>query len=552
MATPITLNLTDGSKAWKEIQSAIRKTLQINNASLQSQAQQDLQTQATAVSDGTVLEMTSSQLNGPVTGFQIPTVNELFAPLRTIVQQPDYFPCGPSNPFVGTPYVAPPTSSSSPPSGSPPSSPPLDPQFCYVIQRLMYLALQPEFANTLKPYKNYEDATLEDEALGQLEKAIVADIDNSFTTADMLNALSKAWQVQTNPTSPPTTLMIQPAISVSLYNQVQAWLKDVSNDTEISDTAAVYISTLTGENSTVFPPPTGKTFLENLSNLLYANINTQLRKTVAASTNNPQSPTDATNVATSAVISDTQSVINIQPNVQKGIQETIMQQLAGVGQQGMLLADIYDLETALGLQQYSTSLIGSLPTYVANLSTASAQATALAQGFNSAELAIDNFSGAWSTAYDIINQNAQLSSGTGGQNNINIQLQNAYNGTKSPYSKDYLDSVVGSQGSQGILVNVEDYFTNISVQLAGLNFYAQSVLVQQPTQGQVNTLVSSISDQVTTDIAAVQQSLTTYASNLKSWISTEEVVESHGLTLAQMNQVSPDIETIVKNTTPEA
>lgn len=539
MATPITVNLTDAGKAWKEIQNAIRKTLKINDATLQSQAQQDLQMQASAVNDGTVLEMTSSQLNGPVTGYQIPTTAELFGPLRTIMQQPGNFPCGSSNPFAGEAYIAPPAS-------SPPSSPPLDPQFCYVIQRLMYLVLKPVFDKTLKPYHNYDNPMLEDEALGQLEKAIVSNIDNNLNTTDMLTALNNAMVVQNTPSSPPSTLLIQPALSSTLSAQVKAWLQQTSNDTVIDGIAEQYVAALTDDDSTVFPPAAGETFLENLSTLLYSNINTELRKT-----NGGNSQSSTSSDADSSSKTDLQTTLLIQPNVQAGINDTIMQQLAGVGQQGMLLADVYDLETALGFQQYTTAVINSLPGYLANLNSASTTATQLAQTFNAVALVIDNFAGTWLVAEDIVNQNAQLSAGSQSGSNINIQLQQAYNGTKSPYTVDYLNSISSKQESQGILVNVEDYFTNITVQLAGLNYFGQSALVQQPTQTEVNTLVSSISDQVASDIAAIQQSLKDYATNLKNWVSTNEVVTSNALTLEQMNEVSPSIQSLVKNTTPQ-
>ncbi len=542
MATPTTVSLTSQKTAWGVIQRAIRNTLSTNSTALQNQAKQDLQTQAAAVTDSAALQLVSDQLNGPVTGYKIPTEFELYVPLRAIMQQSSMYPCA-NDPFNGDkePYN-PLANLTLTLQGSPASSPPTDPHFNYVVQRLMYLSLHPEFVNDLSGYTNYSDIYLEDEALADLEKKVVSTIDSYLNAADMKQWLATAWKLQkAGPTSPPTPLLIEPAISKDLHDQVRAWLSLNTTDTLIDTIAGNYITSLTGPHSTVFPPPAGKTFLENLSALLYGNIRGEFSPALVDADSVSGAPNSGKNLTTLQRILKNNSglhkttMVNSMSLVQVGIDDTLFQQLAGLGIQGMLLADIYDYEKALDFQQTTTPMLNSFAQYLSFTTAANNDASMTSQALLNAEGLLNVYYGNWEEAKAYIDEGQQ--GGGSGSNNINTQMYQTFNGTGTTQNEAYLNYlIVGAGTTPGQVTVAQDLATNVSVLLAGLNYIAQTSLVEQPTLNNVNQLVSTINTQVLSDVKQLQSAFVSYAADMTSWLSNEQLYEANNdVVQAQMN-----------------
>lgn len=486
---PITVKITSAAKAMDEINRAVNKALGKEESSLNKEFRNELKLQSKMATEEDQLNLAGTALNGPPIGITIPTVDQLFVPLRTILQQTSFYPCD-ANPFSGA--TDPSTVDTKSKASSYPQKTPIG-VLNFNIQLLMYNQLNDKFKQLLANYSDSSDASLEEEIISYLQKQVTTIIEQNIK----LSVLAGAAASNSNQD-------VKDALNESKSPGVTAKITQIENQ---------YVDNLNGFNSTVFPPPGGKDFLTNLENLIVSNINSQL----SAALSSAQKST----IPNAAVIAQLKGAQLTMPLVRAGIDSALFDQISMLGIQGALLADALDNELSTAIRQNLTSLLNFLDDYKIELNNSSNMAMAEAQGVLNSKSAVMDFIDSWDVAQDTLNANEEtLQSGSVTYTTINSLMNGSNNNNRAYLAALIYDNL--NNGGPQILDNAESLSTQISAELAGTVFMSNATLNKQSGLNQVAAMDKTISENFTADIATLKTAFEKYASAMAAYLKTAQ------------------------------
>lgn len=515
-AKPITVKITSATAAMDEINKAIAKALGREESIVNKQYSKELKLQSKMASEEDKLNLAGAALNGPPVGITIPTTDQLLAPLRDVLQKTEFYPCD-ANPFDGAtdPSAVDKSTKPSSTSGTTPVG-----VLNFTIQKLMYGLLVTPFTQLLAGYSNSSDISLEEQVVSYIQQQVTTIIEQQITQANLLN----------NAKSQNLGADIQNALDENKTPGVKAKISQIENQ---------YVDILNGFNSPVFPPPGGKDFLTNLENLIMLSINNQVQgslkaATTPANTTPSTGNTAANNASGSAGSSTVQTpVLNAQTIAQlkaliaksslirKGVDNALFNQISLLGIQGTLLADALDTETSTGIKQNLTSMLNFLDDYKKDLNDANTTALAEAQAVLASKSAVETFIETWDVTQDALNANEEtLQSGTVTYTSLNNQLNGNSNNNRAYLAALIYNNVTG--GGPQVLDNAESLSTQITGEMAGLQFLSNATLNKQTGLNQVNSLDTMINQQFQADITNLQTALEKYSSALSAYLKTSQ------------------------------
>ena len=391
------------------------------------------------------------------------------------------------------------------------------------VQELFYSVLAPDFRTLLANYKNTSDASLEEEMVFYIQKAVSDIVKRDIT----LSKLSTAAQGL-------STGVLITEVQLGLLNNSLDNKITVGVDNKIDDIESMYYDSLNGFDSGVFPPPGGRDFLTNLENQIMVSIDQSIANSLKKARKNVERHAEE--------IQNLEGTMHEKSVVRYGIHDALFNKIAELGIQGTLLADALDNESSKAIKQNVTSLLEGTEAFKQSLTTLNATAKVEAQSILSCQSILVTFMSQFDSANEALQANSTtLGTGTKSYDHLNGTLNGAGQGNRA-YLEVLIDSA--SDGNLSVMDDVESRSTQITAELAGLLYLANSTLVKQAPQKQVDGLDATISAQFASDILDLQKALASYATNLANYLSVyqdykeiEDTVMAAGNVIGSVTQM---------------
>ena len=402
----------------------------------------------------------------------------------------------------------------------------------YWVQQLIHKALDSDLTSLLANYKNTQDASLEEEVVFYIQKMVSEIVERDLILSKLV---SGAKAMSENPEISTAEIgLVQDALDNSVTLGV---------DTKIESIESMYYDSLNGFDSKVFPPPGGRDFLTNLENQVMVSVNQSVSS--ALKPRGKKQPS-AAEVAALHAVQHEQAV------VRSGVHDALFNKIAELGIQGTLLADALDSESSKGILQNIESLLDGIDTFKIDLTNLNTTAKDEAQSVLSAHDAVADFLQLWDVANDALQANAStLGSGEKSFDSLNSTMNGSGEGNR-PYIA--VLATTGSGGQLSVMDDIESRSTQITAELAGLLFMANSILVKQAPLNQVKGLDAIISAQFEADVNNLKAALDDYAAKLTAYLSGyQDYKEVEDTVLAATTVVGsvPDMLGAAPSTSPQ-
>ncbi|MCB9233132.1 MAG: hypothetical protein H6581_15855 [Bacteroidia bacterium] len=569
----ISVKLDNPKTALKTVGEAIQSMLASSSDIVTKAMAQDYKSHALIATLQNQLNLAGAALNGPAVGLKMPSVGDIFGPLRSWMQ--DNYPTLESeNPFLSpvgkTPYrpFVPAT----------PASLALDlkefvkskndiarlqsiyRQPVKVIERILWVIDQNA---TLKKLKNSDftsgtPQTDIDKNQKTFETAVYADLKNYCQAGydvqqtffallkDDLDAAIKVFdKLGTNPYLAEAELSyLQASVMKAIPMKLQDYPGFLGKAKVIMNGEAKDPNSHEGIFYTIYgpdplPDPANRDIKDVLDKNFLREVEENFMNALEGPNNGVFPPPGGENFLSNLEklilnnLDDVPGMKHTRRSAQQGIASVLMNNLVNLGSQGSLLTDTYDTELTSSLKSHITHLFNRLDDIKEEVTDGMNLALGTSQSILASLSAVTNFVTEWESVEVALKSNQNMSVGDN-KGLSSTALSAIMNGSdKKTPNGDYLLALIDHPTDGiGILEETENLNTIIAGQMGGLNYVATALLNKQGGISKADELAKMVGDQFTRSLKKLESDLNSYTEILNNYLTakadteeTEDIIE---------------------------